>query len=71
MVLVAAGSVLGFMLALAAGQVLASVVYEASPRDPWVLTSVFVGTALISAIASWVPARRATKVDPMVALRHE
>lgn len=70
-VLLAAGSALGFVLALAAGQVLASIVYGASSRDLRVLASVLVGTFLIGAVACWAPAHRATRVDPMVALRYE
>ena len=71
MALLAVGSALGLILALAAGQVLASIVYEASPRDPWVLASVLVGMALLGLVASWRPAWRAAKLDPMVALRYE
>jgi len=69
--LLAIGSALGLVLALAAGQVLASIVYGASSRDPAVLASALVGTAVIGAMASWMPARRAMRVDPMVALRYE
>src|SRR6267154_1517364 len=65
------GSVVGLTLALAAGQVIASVVYGARPRDPLVLLSVWGSIALIALSAAWSPARRATRVDPLVALRHE
>jgi macrolide transport system ATP-binding/permease protein len=65
------GSVVGLTLALAAGQVIASVVYGAHPRDPLVLLSVWGSIALIALSAAWSPARRATRVDPLVALRYE
>src|SRR6266403_2320720 len=65
------GSVVGLTLALAAGQVIASVVYGPRPRDPLVLLSVWGSIALIALVAAWSPARRATRVDPLVALRYE
>jgi len=68
---VATGSALGLLLALAAGQVLASVVYEASPRDPVVLAGVFGLIALLAAFASWLPARRAWRIEPTTALHYE
>jgi len=69
--LLAFGSVVGLTLALAAGQVIASVVYGAHSRDPLVLLSVWGSIALIALSAAWSHARRATRVDPLVALRHE
>jgi predicted permease len=65
------GSVVGLALALATGQVIASVVYGAQPRDPFVILSVWGSIALIAFVAAWSPARRATRVDPLVALRYE
>jgi predicted permease len=71
MALLAAGSVLGLALALAAGQVLASIVYEASPHDPLVLLGVLGLMSLLGVIASWLPARRALSIEPKTALRYE
>jgi len=65
------GSVVGVALALATGQVIASVVYGAQPRDPLVILTVWGSIALIAFVAAWSPARRATRVDPLVALRYE
>ena len=65
------GSVVGSALALAVGRVMASVVYETEPRDPQVMASVWLAIALLGLFASWSPARRATRVDPLVALRYE
>jgi predicted permease len=70
-VLLAIGSVIGVMLALAAGQVLAGVVYGASSRDPQVLAAGLATIALLGLISSWAPTRRALGIDPMVALRYE
>jgi predicted permease len=65
------GSLAGFALALAAGRVIASVVYETQPRDPLVMVSVWLAIVLLGLFASWSPARRATRVDPLVALHYE
>lgn len=65
------GSLIGFALALAAGRVISSIVYEAEPRDPLVMASVWLAIALLGLFASWSPARRATRVDPLVALHYE
>jgi len=65
------GSVAGLILAFAAGQVISSVVYQSQPHDPLVMLAAWVGIALLGLFASWAPARRAIRVDPVVALRHD
>ena len=65
------GSLVGLTLALAVGQAISSVVYEMQPRDPLVILSAWIAIALLGLFASWSPARRAMRVDPMVALRYE
>jgi predicted permease len=65
------GSVVGLVLALAGAQVMASIVYETQPRGPLVMIMVWVAIAVLGLFASWSPARRATRVDPLVALRYE
>ena len=70
-VLLLFGSLVGFASALALGQVITSIVYADHPRDPLVMVSVWLAIALLGLFASWSPARRATRVDPMVALRYE
>ena len=61
----------GLLLGMAASQVLASVVYEATPRDPLVVCGVAVAMVLLGAVAGWLPARRAAGVDPAILLREE
>jgi ABC-type lipoprotein release transport system permease subunit len=50
---------------------LASIVYQATPRDPLVLTGAVLAMALLGLLATWIPARRALKVDPLMLLREE
>jgi predicted permease len=69
--LVVGGALLGLVLALTLSRVVKSLIYEVSPTDP--MTFAIVGLLVIgaAAIACYIPARRATKVDPMIALRAE
>jgi predicted permease len=69
--LLAIGSAAGLLLGILASRVLASIVYQATPRDPLVLAGVVVAMALLGLLATWIPARRALSVDPMVLLREE
>ena len=69
--LLAFGSVAGLLLGILASRVLASIVYQATPRDPLVLTGVVVAMALLGLLATWIPARRALSVDPAILLREE
>jgi len=69
--LLAIGSAAGLALGLLATRVLAYIVYEATPRDPLVLAGVIAAMALLGLIATWIPAQRALRVDPMALLREE
>jgi predicted permease len=69
--LLVSGSLVGLVLALAVGQVISSSVYGTQPRDPLVMAAVWITIALLGLFASLVPARRAMRVDPMIALRYE
>lgn len=69
--MVAFGLVLGIAGALATGPLLAGALFAVSARDPSTLVAVPVLLALVALMAAWVPARRATRVDPVVALREE
>jgi predicted permease len=69
--LAATGSALGLLLAPAVARLLRSLLHGVSPFDPSTLVGVPLGIAVITALACYLPARRATRVDPMVALRAE
>jgi predicted permease len=71
LLLVLAGVAIGIPCALAATRVFASLLYGLSPRDPVTLAIVALTLLLVGAAAAWLPARRAMRVDPMVALRYE
>ena len=65
------GIALGLVGALMAGRALSSIVYGLSVRDPETFATVTIALILITVAACFIPARRAAKVDPMVALRCE
>jgi len=65
------GSVAGLLLGILASRVLAFIVYQATPRDPLVLTGVVVAMGILGLIATWIPAQRALSVNPMKLLREE
>jgi predicted permease len=69
--LLAIGSATGLFLGVLATRVLASIVYQATPRDPIVLAGVVFAMALLGLLATWIPAQRALSVDPMMLLREE
>ena len=68
---VVAGLAVGIVGALAAGRILSSLLFQVSPRDPLTIGGVAVVLLAVSVIAALAPARRATRVDPMKALRFE
>ena len=69
--LLAVGSLVGLVLGLLASRVLASIVYEATPRDPLVLIAAVLAMFLVGLISTWIPARRALSVDPSTLIRDE
>jgi ABC-type antimicrobial peptide transport system permease subunit len=69
--LLACGSAAGLLLGILASRVLASIVYQATPRDPIVLGGVVFAMALLGLLATWIPAQRALSVNPMMLLREE
>ncbi len=70
-VLLLSGSAAGVLLGVLASRLLASIVYEATPRDPLVLAGAAAAMILIGLIAAWIPARRALGVNPAQLLREE
>ncbi len=69
--LTAAGIAIGLVGAIALTSVLSSLLYSVRPRDPVVLSAAGLLLATTSLVATWLPARRAARVDPMKALRYE
>jgi putative ABC transport system permease protein len=66
-----AGLAVGLAVALALGRVMAHMLFDVSAGDPTTFAAVGLLLAFVSAVACWLPARRAAGVDPIVALRHE
>jgi predicted permease len=69
--LLAIGSATGLFFGVLTTRVLASIVYQATPRDPIVLAGAVLAMALLGLLATWIPAQRALSVDPMMLLREE
>ncbi len=65
------GSVGGLLLGVLASRILAFIVYQATPRDPFVLAGTVLAMLLLGLAATWIPAQRALSVDPAVLLRQE
>jgi ABC-type antimicrobial peptide transport system permease subunit len=65
------GSAAGLLLGLLTSRVLSYIVYQATPRDQVVLAGVVLAMATLGLIATWIPARRALAVNPMLLLRDE
>ena len=69
--LVCLGLALGIPLALALGRFAAELLYGLRPNDPLTIVAGAVVMLIVALLAGYVPARRASRVDPMVALRSE
>jgi putative ABC transport system permease protein len=69
--LVGLGLAIGVMGALGLTRFLQAMLYGVTPRDPVTLLLAIVFFTAVAALACWIPARRASQVDPLVALRHE
>jgi len=65
----AAGLAIGLLAALAAGRLIAGLLYGVSPHDAMTFAAVTVAIGLATLVANWLPALRAARVDPLIALR--
>jgi ABC-type antimicrobial peptide transport system permease subunit len=65
------GSALGVVATLALTRFMTRILYEVKPNDPVVLGGVTIGLVLVALAAAYVPARRASAVDPLIALRSD
>jgi predicted permease len=71
MVLTVIGLIVGLFLAFAIGRLISSLLYGVDPVDPLSIAVAVILLGLASMLASYIPARRAAKIDPMEALRYE
>ena len=69
--LVGVGLIIGIAASLATNRLLVSQLWNTSPNDPLTFGVAIAAIITMAALACWVPARRAVRVEPMVALRHE
>jgi ABC-type antimicrobial peptide transport system permease subunit len=68
-VLAVAGTVAGVVLAVPAMRLLTALLYQVKPTDPVIFTLLALALVAVAVLAGYVPARRATRVDPLVTLR--
>jgi predicted permease len=71
LLLLAIGLAVGIPAAMALGQFVSTQLYGIEPHDPWVAVSTLMLLTLVSAAAGLIPAHRASRIDPILALRHE
>ncbi len=71
LVISAAGILAGVPLAVAGARLMRSMLFGLGPGDPLSFAGALLGISLVAIVASLIPARRAARVDPMVALRYE
>lgn len=70
-IILTAGVIAGVFISLAVTRALAAVLFGLGARDPITLAAAIAVLSAVACVAGFLPARRATKVDPMVALRYE
>lgn len=71
LVLLGIGLAIGIPAAIGLGQLVATQLYGIQPHDPWIAGATIVLLALVSAAAGFIPARKASRIDPILALRYE
>ena len=71
LILLAIGLGVGIPAAMALGRYVSAQLYGIQPNDPWMAGSTMLLLALVSAAAGFIPAYRASRIDPILALRYE
>jgi ABC-type antimicrobial peptide transport system permease subunit len=71
LLLLAIGLTIGIPAAMASGSFVSAQLYGIEARDPWIAVSTVALLTLVSAAAGLIPAHRASRIDPILALRHE
>jgi ABC-type antimicrobial peptide transport system permease subunit len=71
LLLLAIGLAIGVPAALALGQLVSTQLYGIQPHDPWIAGTTMMVLAVVSAAAGLIPAHRASRIDPILALRYE
>jgi ABC-type antimicrobial peptide transport system permease subunit len=71
LILLSIGLAVGIPTAIGLGRYVSSQLYGIEPNDPWIAGSTVALLALVSAAAGMIPARRASRIDPILALRYE
>jgi ABC-type antimicrobial peptide transport system permease subunit len=71
LILLTIGLAVGIPAAIGLGRYVSSQLYGIQPNDPWIAVSTVALLAVVSAAAGLIPASRASKVDPILALRYE
>ncbi|MFN2621754.1 MAG: FtsX-like permease family protein, partial [Chthoniobacterales bacterium] len=70
-VMLAGGVVIGLLLAVATGKLLSGMLYQVGALDPIAFSTAPLVLGVATLVATWLPARRATRISPMTALRTE
>ena len=71
MALALVGVAIGLVASFGLARLITAFLFGVTPKDPLVFASVPIVLSLVALFAVWLPARRASKVDPLVALRYE
>ena len=69
LLLTGAGIALGVIVSLALTRVMSALLFGVGPMDPVTYAAVSAGLAAVALLATWLPARRASRIDPILALR--